>query len=253
MSICLRPVNQTSFSPHLCGALGVHAAAGGFERGVVGGFGGFDFYGAGAHGAGGRWFDGLGVVRALVEYNAHDLRDDLAGFLDVDGVANAEMRARGGCVFGICTCVAHAAVVVQGGVLHGGACEQHGLHGGAGRDFAGLAHLGLDVQQDGGLALCGVLVCDGPARAFACEAQCALLAVRIDADDHAVDGVGHGVAFGVEVVDGCEDFVECGAEACAGVGGQAQLGEFGEKVPVACGEVLVAHFAPAVRCEAQAS
>lgn len=173
------------------GALGIHAAA----CGLIGGFRVFDPFGifdldrALAFGAavGGR--NSLCAFGTLVEHDADDLRDDLAGFFDVDGVAKADVGGVGGGRVGVGGGFENAAVVVESGVLDGGAREDDGLHGGAGRDLAGLADLVRDVEEDGGLSLGGVLVRDGPARGFGGEAEALLEVEVVDAQDHAVGGV----------------------------------------------------------------
>ena len=108
-----------------------------------------------------------------------DLRDHIAGALDDDGVADADVLA--GDLVG----------VVQGGVAHHHAAHGDGLQPRHGGDRAGAAHLQVDGLQHGAGLLGGELVGDGPARRARDKAQPPLPVQPVDLVDHAVDVIAH--------------------------------------------------------------
>lgn len=194
-------------------AFGVDAAPLRLERRVVARPGWLDFDRAVADWAGAGRFDALRALWSFIEDDAEDVGDDLAGLLDLDGVADAEVRAgvRGFVHGEVSAHVPNAAVVVQGGVLHDGAGDERRLHDGAGRDSAALADLRLDPEQRGEPSFRRVLVCDDPAGAFRGRAEAVLHGPVVHADDHAVGGVGHLVAVGGESLDGADHVVDLAA------------------------------------------
>ena len=76
---------------------------------------------------------GLGALRALVEHDAHDLRDDVAGAAHDHRVADADVLA------------GDLVLVVQRGVRDHDAADRHGLELGGGRQRAGAADLDVDA------------------------------------------------------------------------------------------------------------
>ena len=78
----------------------------------------------------------LRALRALVEHDADDLRDDVAGALHDHGVADADVLAR------------DLVLVVQRRVRHDDAADGHRLELGDRRQRAGAADLDVDVAQD---------------------------------------------------------------------------------------------------------
>ncbi len=119
--------------------------------------------------------EGLGAGRPLLQHHRDDLRDHVAGALDDDGVADAQVLA--GDLVGI----------VQGGVLHHHAADGDRGEPGHGRHRAGAADLDVDGLQDGAGLLGGELAGHRPARRARDEAQAILPVQAIDLVDHAVD------------------------------------------------------------------
>src|SRR5262249_2117856 len=94
------------------------------------------------------------VPFASVDLDADDLGDDLAGLLDHDGVADADVLAL------------ELVGVVQAGAPHGRAGQQDRLELGHGRQLAGLADLHRDPGQPRHGLLSLVLERDRPAPAL---------------------------------------------------------------------------------------
>ena len=86
---------------------------------------------------------GLGALRPLVEHDAHDLRDDVAGAPHDDRVADADVLA------------GDLVLVVQRGVGDHHAADRHRLELGGRRQRAGAADLDLDVVSSRVMASCG--------------------------------------------------------------------------------------------------
>ena len=105
----------------------------------------------------------LGVGGALREHDAEHLRDDLAGLLDADGVAFADILA--GDLIG----------VVQGRAGDGRAGEQDRVELGDGRDGSGAADLHADLAEDGLGLVRRELERHGPVRELARRAGAALV------------------------------------------------------------------------------
>jgi hypothetical protein len=120
---------------------------------------------------------GLGTAGALVEDDAHDLRDHIAGAAHDHGVADAGVLAR------------DLVLVVERGVGDDDAAHRHRLELGGGRQRAGAAYVDHDVEEPGGGFLGGELVRDGPARGARDEAQPLLPVELVDLVDDAVDVV----------------------------------------------------------------
>ncbi len=183
------------FLTNLGGAFGIHASAGGFEGWVFDGLRWFDFERRIAVGAVVWGEDLLCIVGALVEDDTHNLGDDFARLFDLDRIADMEVS------------LADHAVVVEGGVLDFGACEENRLEGGARGDLAGFADLVIDGEKLRSLAFGGELVGNDPAGGFGGVAKGGLLGEGIDADDDAIGCVVEIVAECADVVDGFDDFV----------------------------------------------
>ena len=123
-----------------------------------------------AHRAVGRHLPDRLAAVAGVDDRAHDLRDDVAGALEHDGVADAQVLAP------------DLVDVVQRGVAHRGAA--HDDRGDV-RDRghgADAADVDLDLLELGGDLLGGELVGGRPARRARHEAQLLLLGQRVDLD-----------------------------------------------------------------------
>ena len=135
-----------------------------------------------AFGAGVGKCIGLGAGGTLRQHDLDDLRDDVAGALDDDGVADADVLA------------VDLVLVVQRGVGYDHAADGDGLELGDRRQRAGTADLDLDAAQDGSGLLGRELVRDRPARAARDKAEPLLQVEAVDLVDHAVDVVAQGRA-----------------------------------------------------------
>ena len=105
---------------------------------------------------------------------ADDVGDDVAGALDFDHVADADVLA------------VDVLLVVEGRVLNGCAADDDRLQDGLGVEAAGASDVDDDVEEAGVGAFGGELVGDGPAGFAAGEAEGVLLGNAIDLDDQAV-------------------------------------------------------------------
>ena len=116
-------------------------------------------------------------MRPLVEHDFENLRDDVAGALHDDGVADAHAEPR------------DLVLVVQRRVGDDDAADGDGLQFGDRRQRAGAPDLDLDRVDDRRRALGGELVRGGPARAARDEAEPLLQREVVDLVDDAVDVV----------------------------------------------------------------
>ncbi len=107
----------------------------------------------------------LGVLRPLVEHDIDHLRDDVAGALDDDGVADADIAALAQRL-AVAADALDVVLVVQRGVLHDDAADADRLELGDRRQRAGAADLDLDVLEHGGRLLGRELVRDAPSAAL---------------------------------------------------------------------------------------
>src|SRR5713101_7172705 len=133
----------------------------------------------------------------LVRYYVHYLRNDVAGALDDDGVADPDIAA-------LAQLLAMAAdspdviLIVQRDVLHDDAADADRLQLADRRERAGAADLDLDIPQHSHGALGREFVRDRPARRARHEAEALLPVEPIDLVDDAVDVV---VEFGALLLD----------------------------------------------------
>uniref|UniRef100_A0A0N4ZWK6 Amidase domain-containing protein n=1 Tax=Parastrongyloides trichosuri TaxID=131310 RepID=A0A0N4ZWK6_PARTI len=118
--------------------------------------------------------------------HADDLGDDVAGALQDDGVADADVLA------------GDLVLVVQGGVADHDAADGDGMQAGDGGQGAGAADLDVDAFQNGRGLLRRELVGDGPSRASGDEAEALLPVQTVDLVDHAVDVVAEAAAVGLQ-------------------------------------------------------
>ena len=131
----------------------------------------------------------LRVGGALLEYDAEDLRDDLAGLLDADGVAFTDILA--GDFVG----------VVQRRARDGRAGQQDGVEFGDGRDGTGAADLHADLAEDG-LGLVGrELERHGPVGELARRTGASLVFEAVDLHHRAVGREGKVAAKDVELLN----------------------------------------------------
>ena len=132
------------------------------------------------------------ALRALRFNHAENLRNDVAGALDDDGIADAHVFPR------------DLVLVVQRGVLHHHAADGHRLELGHRRQRAGASDLDLDVAQDRGRLLGGKFVGDGIARRARDEAEALLKIEPVELIDDAVDVVVEAGAPALDVAVGVE-------------------------------------------------
>jgi len=122
----------------------------------------------------GKW---LCAARPLLQNDAHDLRDHVAGALHHHGVADAHVLA-----FDLF-------LVVQGRILHHHAADGEWLELGHGRELAGAADLDIDIEQGRLRLLRGEFVRDRPARRTRDKAKALLKIETVDLVDDTVDVV----------------------------------------------------------------
>ena len=143
-----------------------------------------------------REFVRLCAARTLVLDDAEHLRNDVAGALDLHGVADAHVEPR------------DLVGIVQRGVLHHDAADGDRLELGDGGEKAGAADLDLDVLDDGGGLLGGEFMRDRPARRARHETEPLLPIEAVDLVDDAVDVVIEAGAPGLDVAMELQQFVD---------------------------------------------
>jgi hypothetical protein len=124
----------------------------------------------------------------LSRNDVDDLRDDVAGALDHDGVADPDVAALAQ-HFALVADALDVILVVQRDVLHDHAADADRLELADRRERAGAADLDLDVAQHGHGALGREFMRDAPARRARDEAEPLLPVDAIDLVDDAVDVV----------------------------------------------------------------
>src|SRR5262245_15874995 len=133
----------------------------------------------------------------LVRNDIDDLGNNIAGTLDHDRVADADVAA----VAQLFTAAAYApyvVLVVQRDILHDDAANADRLQFANGREGAGAANLDLDTLEHGDCALGRKFMRDAPARRARNETEPLLPVDAIDLVDDAVDIV---VEFGPPFLD----------------------------------------------------
>src|ERR1035437_5469320 len=192
---------------------------------------------------------GPGVLWPFVEHHVDHLRDHVAGALDDDGIADADVAA-------IAQRLAVAAdaldvvLVVQGDVLHDDAADAERLQLADRRERAGAADLDFDVLEHGGGALGRKLVRDRPARATRDEAEPLLPVEAVDLVDDAVDVV---IELGAGLLDLAvegEQVLDRMADLGERIGLEAATGEPFDHAGLRVGRHL-AHLPPRISKEAE--
>lgn len=130
----------------------------------------------------------LRTLRPLVEHDVDDLRDDVAGALDHDGVADPDVAPIAQ-AFALVTDALDVILVVQRDVLHDHAADADRLELADRGEGAGAADLNLDVAQHRHGPLGREFVRNAPARRARDEAEPLLPVDAVDLVDHAVDVV----------------------------------------------------------------
>src|SRR6185437_10405040 len=131
---------------------------------------------------------GLGVLRTLVQHHVHHLRNDVAGALNDDGVADADVAALAQ-RFAVAADALDVVLVVQRHVLHDDAADADRLELADRRERAGAADLDFNALKDRGGAFGRKFVRDRPARVAADEAEPLLPIDPVDFVNDAVDVV----------------------------------------------------------------
>src|SRR5713226_4625201 len=131
---------------------------------------------------------GPGALRTLVEHHVHHLRDDVAGALDDDRVADPDIAAVAQ-LFAVAADSLDVILVVQRDVLHDDAADADRLELADRRERAGAPDLDLDIPEHGHGAFGRKLVRDRPARRARHEAEPLLPVDAVDLVDDAIDVV----------------------------------------------------------------
>src|SRR5438552_17945880 len=126
--------------------------------------------------------------RPLVDNDIDHLRNDVAGALDHDGVADPDVAALAQ-LLAVAADTPDVVLIVQRDVLHDDAADPDRLQLADRRERAGAADLNLDVAQHGHRALGRKLVRDAPARRARDETEPLLPVDAVDLVDDAVDVV----------------------------------------------------------------
>ena len=183
--------------------------------------------------AGLREYIGLGARRALVEHDFQNLRDDVAGALHDDRVADAHVLPR------------DLVLVVQRGVRHHDAADRDRLQLRDRRQRAGAPDLNLDRLEHGRRPLGRELVRRRPARAARDEAQPLLERQIVDLVDDAVDVVAEARALSLDGAVMRQHLGGRPAELCQRVGRQAEALHRVDRAELRRGEGL-ADLAPGI-------
>ena len=151
---------------------------------------------AAAGGADGGKDESFRALRPLLLNHAENLRNDVAGALHDDRIADADVLAR------------DLVLVMQGRVLHHDAADGDGIELGDRGQRAGAAHLDVDVAQDRGRLLGGKFVSDGVARRARDEAEPLLEVEPVELVDDAVDIVVEPRAPALDIAIGFKHFLD---------------------------------------------
>ena len=130
----------------------------------------------------------MALLRPLVDDNVDHLRNDVAGTLDDDGVADPDVAALAQ-LLAVAADSLDVILIVQRHVLHDDAADPDRLELADRRERAGAADLDLDVLQHGHGALGRKFVRDRPARRARHETQALLPVKAVDLVDYSVDVV----------------------------------------------------------------
>ena len=195
--------------------------------------------------AGFRENKGLRPCRSLVEQHLDDLRNNVAGALDDDGVALADLPAL------------DFVFIVQSRPRDHDSANGHRLQVGDRRQCPGAADLDGDFVQHGPRPFRRELVGSGPARRTADHAQARLPVQPVRLVDDAVDIIGQGRAFGLHPIVQRYRFIDRAAEGGKAIDAEAPALEPLEKIPLCLADIgggaAVLEHAPGIGEEAQLS
>src|ERR1700716_6489 len=162
----------------------------------------------------------LAFLPTLADQDVDPLRNDVAGALDNDGVADPDIAALAQ-LFAVAADTLDVILVVQRDVLHDDAADSDRLQLADRRERAGAADLDLDIPQHGHGALGWKLVRDRPARRPRHEAEALLPVDAVDLVDHAVDVVVEMGPLGFNLTMEGEQFIHRGAKLGERIGLEA--------------------------------
>src|SRR5215467_7723537 len=131
---------------------------------------------------------GLGVLRALVDDDVHDLRNDVARALNDNGIADADVAAVSQRL-AVAADALDVVFIVQGDILHDHSTHADGIEFADGRKRSGAADLKFDIVENGHGAFGRKFVGDPPARRARNETKPLLPIDAVDLVDDAVDVV----------------------------------------------------------------
>ena len=134
--------------------------------------------------------------RTFFDIHAHNLGDDLTAFLHKHIVADMQVER------------ADEVFVVQGGTLHGGTRQLHGIHIRHRCDGTRAPHLISHLVQTRTHAFCLEFIGDGPAWTLCRESQCTLLAQGVHLQHDTVGSHRQVLALRVPVVDEVIDLLQ---------------------------------------------
>src|SRR5215468_3928184 len=189
------------------------------------------------------------ALRALVDDDVDYLRNDVAGTLDHDGVADPDVAA----LAQLLALVADATdviLIVQRDVLHDDAADANRLKLADRRERAGAADLDLDVAQHGHGALGREFVRDAPARRARDKAEPLLPVDAVDLVDDAIDVVVEPGAALLDLAMEGDQLLDRVAELCQRIGGKAAALEPVDHAGLRCLRHR-AHLAPGIGEEAE--
>ncbi len=158
-------------------------------------------------------FDWLFVAGAKVGEDFEDFGDDVAGFVNDDAVADAEVFAL------------DLVFVVKSGAGNGRAIDEGWFEDGDGCDGAGAADLEEDIEDAAGDFLGGEFVSDGVARGFGGLPHLGLGFEVVDFDDDAVDVIRQFLAFFNPTMAMGDDLFDVGEFFGVGFGRKAEVVE----------------------------
>ena len=142
-----------------------------------------------------------GARGAFLEDDRLHARDDLAGFIDEDRVADAHIQPR------------DIVLIVQGRTLHARAAELHGVEYRRRRDAPRTTDGELDLPEHRLFFLGRILIGDCPARRLCRRPQLRALRKIVDLDHRAVDVIGQTAAARPDLLDRRPHFVRRAANA----------------------------------------
>src|ERR1700677_3109737 len=147
----------------------------------------------------------LGVVRPLVNHDIDHWRNNVAGALDDNGIADHDLAALAQ-LLAIAAKAFDVILVVQRDVLHDHAADADRLELADRRKPAGAADLNLDIPQHGHGALGREFMRDGPARRARNEAEPVLPVDPVDLVHDAIDIIVEMRAQGFDLAMEAEQF-----------------------------------------------